>query len=1015
MGNTLEASCESAQDFHVPKVFYGRNPCCHLLDIGSGETGFYTYAVDDKKRSVKSVGSKVKRPFYDGFVICDAAEEFTAELVRHFIRPDDDCSGAVTVNGGITGILRELLVSDADIRKAVGRFLHKVEDHFFATQKRMLTIRVFVLSSKLEAMFELQATEWLMHRCGAGQKTDEWLTSEVTDSVFNTAEGDGYVSTSKLEGILHDIGNDAFSALSLTDAQNGKFSYENFAAWLRRENDVAQILVPWILFVGSISAGGGSSQLTLTGERYGLQLFSAPCGNRTPITEGIFSAPVTSEQLQTWAASVHSSLVHANFPQGLTGLFVGISAVFYAAKECGLAGKFVSRATALQAIHSRLNTLDRNDLRTAANLVLLQGLLQFAFADNSFFLFRRDWSLGDESLTATWTLGLCIDQGELLRPGGDEAQNPESLPQTVSDLPKVSNSVIKTKRRSSVSAMRRFSASLAPNGLFETPAFLVEESLYYLMDIGSSEIGFYTYAADPITRNFTSSSVKIDTPFFDGYVDIEDGACKLAEEMCRRFGWEKLEELNHETFCEKSFSVDLDELKDDKADTIIRRSKSELPAKILDSTIMVVAGATGLNREELHASLKRRITSLSFLREVELWILHCSGQRVEIRLFVPSGELEATFELRATEWLIQQSKNDLGSALSHDREAMVRKTFASADKDASGVLTEEELGHALKKCGFSLPPGRLNEFFSQIDIDGNGIVDSEEFRLGLENGSEGLLAIAKRAFFMGTISAGGGSCQLTLCAGATSNVQLFSAPVGNRVPTKRKMFSSVVTSEELDAWSSCVREALRSAEYPRGLTGLYVGISALYHAAKACSIDNRIVCHGEVLQALTSALQEDPQDHRRLANLVLVRELLSYVFSSDAVFLFKRAWLVRDTEFVATWTLGMFVAQYESSRFNQEEMQATHGKPTRCPKNVELSSRLKQVFQMYDRKCTKTIGRVKLRNVLLYIDPSFPEIELEALLNHMDEDGSGLIGYEAFVHYVCGIKEFDTLKARGGS
>eukprot|EP00746_Dinoflagellata_sp_MGD_P021353 gnl/MRDRNA2_/MRDRNA2_149852_c0_seq1.p1 gnl/MRDRNA2_/MRDRNA2_149852_c0~~gnl/MRDRNA2_/MRDRNA2_149852_c0_seq1.p1 ORF type:complete len:425 (-),score=77.39 gnl/MRDRNA2_/MRDRNA2_149852_c0_seq1:35-1309(-) len=420
---------------------------------------------------------------------------------------------------------------------------------------------------------------------------------------------------------------------------------------------------------------------------------------------------------------------------------------------------------------------------------------------------------------------------------------------------------------------------------------------------------------------------------------------------------------------------------------------------------MVVAGATGLHREELHQSLKRRITVLAFLKDVEKWLFEISGRSVQIRLFVPSGELEATFELRATEWLIRKAQNEIGAMLRQGREneAVVRQCFASADQDATGSLTEEELGRALAKCGFSLPSAGLHKLFSEIDIDHSGTVNREEFKMGLESGNESLLGLAQRAFFMGTISAGGGSCQLTLSAGATSNVQLFSAPVGNRVPLKRKMFSDPVTPEELDTWATCVRDALRAAECPRGLTGLYVGISAIFHAAKACGVDNRIVCHGEVIQALNAGLRADPSDSRRLANFVLVRELLSYGFSSGAVFIFKREWQVQDSKHVATWTLGMFVAQIETRRFDVGE---ANGKPTlslKCQKNFELSDKLKQVFQNHDTMQTYKIERGKLRNVLLYIDQSFPENELEALLEHMDKDGSGLISYEAFVNYVCGV------------
>ena len=57
---------------------------------------------------------------------------------------------------------------------------------------------------------------------------------------------------------------------------------------------------------------------------------------------------------------------------------------------------------------------------------------------------------------------------------------------------------------------------------------------------------------------------------------------------------------------------------------------------------------------------------------------------------------------------------------------MTLTAYISTDQDANGNLTEEELGNALAKCGFSLPSQRLTELFREMDTDGDDAVLGEE-------------------------------------------------------------------------------------------------------------------------------------------------------------------------------------------------------------------------------------------------------------------------------------------------
>jgi hypothetical protein len=73
-----------------------------------------------------------------------------------------------------------------------------------------------------------------------------------------------------------------------------------------------------------------------------------------------------------------------------------------------------------------------------------------------------------------------------------------------------------------------------------------------------------------------------------------------------------------------------------------------------------------------------------------------------------------------------------------------------------------------------------------------------------------------------------------------------SIPVGNRTPYAGKnglwpKDVTRITDVELNMWEKKVKDALIAEKVTSGLRGLYVGISAVFYAAAACSIDGRIL------------------------------------------------------------------------------------------------------------------------------------------------------------------------------
>lgn len=166
--------------------------------------------------------------------------------------------------------------------------------------------------------------------------------------------------------------------------------------------------------------------------------------------------------------------------------------------------------------------------------------------------------------------------------------------------------------------------------------------------------------------------------------------------------------------------------------------------------------------------------------------------------------------------------------------------------------------------------------------------------------------------FAGTISAGGGSCQLSMVSNRSQELQLFSVPVGNRVPAVEGFFSQHVKPHERQHWQRRVQAELQKANFPKGLRGLYIGISAAFYAANVAEAADELINTAGILACLDerlTTLKDD--DHRSISNLILIRELISWVFDPQACFVFKRIWQADGEKLVASWTLGFYLRQCE--------------------------------------------------------------------------------------------------------
>lgn len=68
-----------------------------------------------------------------------------------------------------------------------------------------------------------------------------------------------------------------------------------------------------------------------------------------------------------------------------------------------------------------------------------------------------------------------------------------------------------------------------------------------------------------------------------------------------------------------------------------------------------------------------------------------------------------------------------GIRLSEEQLAEFKEAFCLFDKDGNGEITIAELGTALRSLGQSFTEAELRAMIGEVDTDGNGVIDFQEF------------------------------------------------------------------------------------------------------------------------------------------------------------------------------------------------------------------------------------------------------------------------------------------------
>jgi len=64
----------------------------------------------------------------------------------------------------------------------------------------------------------------------------------------------------------------------------------------------------------------------------------------------------------------------------------------------------------------------------------------------------------------------------------------------------------------------------------------------------------------------------------------------------------------------------------------------------------------------------------------------------------------------------------------NETETHLWRLFENIDRDHSGNLDKNELRSAFSRAGLTVPDGRLDRFFRDVDVDHDGVISFSEWR-----------------------------------------------------------------------------------------------------------------------------------------------------------------------------------------------------------------------------------------------------------------------------------------------
>jgi calmodulin len=81
------------------------------------------------------------------------------------------------------------------------------------------------------------------------------------------------------------------------------------------------------------------------------------------------------------------------------------------------------------------------------------------------------------------------------------------------------------------------------------------------------------------------------------------------------------------------------------------------------------------------------------------------------------------------------------NTISIEQENKLKEAFALFDRIGTGVIRTKDLGHVMRSIGYQTTPSELEKMIREVDPDGNGLIDFDDFKLMMNRKGESRLEI----------------------------------------------------------------------------------------------------------------------------------------------------------------------------------------------------------------------------------------------------------------------------------
>ncbi|UJR23610.1 hypothetical protein I4U23_026597 [Adineta vaga] len=81
------------------------------------------------------------------------------------------------------------------------------------------------------------------------------------------------------------------------------------------------------------------------------------------------------------------------------------------------------------------------------------------------------------------------------------------------------------------------------------------------------------------------------------------------------------------------------------------------------------------------------------------------------------------------------------NSVSIEQDNQLKEAFALFDRVGGGVIRTKDLEHVMKSIGYQTTPNELKQMIQEVDIDGDGLINFNEFKLMMNHEGENRLEI----------------------------------------------------------------------------------------------------------------------------------------------------------------------------------------------------------------------------------------------------------------------------------